>query len=125
VASENVELVRRGWEHLDRTGEIDPELLDPEVEWGTLLETYHGPDGVREWVQTLNESFEDLRVELEEAAEVGDQVVSVAVVRGRARLTGIDGEVRFANLWTFSEGRVVRCESFQTLDEAMRAAEGD
>jgi hypothetical protein len=33
MSQENVEIVRRGYEHANRTGEPDYNLFDPDVQW--------------------------------------------------------------------------------------------
>jgi hypothetical protein len=48
MSRENVELVRRGYEHLNQTGELDLRLFDPEVvldnsNAGFDAAVYHGP----------------------------------------------------------------------------------
>jgi ketosteroid isomerase-like protein len=53
MSQENVELVRRSLEHVNRTGEPLWEVLDPEIEWiidptGLLAGTYRGHEGVKE-----------------------------------------------------------------------------
>ena len=125
MPSENVELLRRAWDHFNRTGEVDLDLIAPEVEWRTQIESYRGHEGVRQWQGTFEEAFENGRIEPEEIIDAGgDRVLSVTSMRGRARLTGMDMELQFVALWTFRDGRIVKVDSFETKEEALRAAGG-
>jgi hypothetical protein len=38
MSEENVELVRRGYEHFARTGEPDASVYSPDVEWHSAVE---------------------------------------------------------------------------------------
>ena len=40
MSEENVEIVRRGYEHYDRTGEADSSTLDPEDVYGVSRRTF-------------------------------------------------------------------------------------
>ncbi len=57
MSQENVELVRRGYEHFIATGEFAPEIADPELVWDMSTfrgwperQTYAGLDAAREFM---------------------------------------------------------------------------
>ena len=86
MSEENVEILRRGYEHYNRTGEADYSLLDPDVIYDVSRRTfdphtYHGHDGVREFTARMREQWATMRLEPREFVPTGDQaVVSVRLV---------------------------------------------
>ena len=55
----------------------------------------------------------------EEALDKGDDVVIVLRHRMVASHSGIELQDRFAQVWTFRDGKVVRYRGFPTKDEAL------
>jgi ketosteroid isomerase-like protein len=102
------------------------DLLDPEVEWNTFTFApfwqHRGHDGVRAWLEDVAGTFGELRVEPEEFVDGGDTIVVVSTMRGRGKGSGIEAEQPLLSVWTFEAGRVVRHDSFQDREEALRAA---
>jgi ketosteroid isomerase-like protein len=87
MSQENVEVVRRGFEALDREGVaglfgVIDEVADPEVEVravGRLPDVgnvVRGPDAVKTWLAGLFGPFE-IHVEADEFIDAGDAVVVV------------------------------------------------
>jgi ketosteroid isomerase-like protein len=127
MGSDNVELVRHGYEDLARTGEIDLALIDPEVEWdnsGAIFDgaVYHGHEGVRAFFERSREMWDHQRFEPQEFIEgADDRVVVVQRIRSVGR-DGIETIARNAVVLTLREGRIVHMKSFQTKAEALAAA---
>ena len=127
--SEQVELVRRGYELFNR-GDIEAalEMLHPEIEWHTYIvpgpggATYHGHDGVRELWAEAQRIFGDFRNVPEQMFEAGDRVVVFVRVEGVGTKSGAPVEARIAHLQTIRDGKLIRVESFGDRDEALRAA---
>jgi ketosteroid isomerase-like protein len=123
MSEENVEIVRRNYEQLSRTGKPDLDSTDAAVEFDFAWMEGRGADA---WIRAIDEwreTFDAWDIEPREFSEGGpDQVV--AIVRDRARpkgsATSIDNE--FAHLWTLLDGRVVRFQAFTTKAEALEAA---
>jgi ketosteroid isomerase-like protein len=126
--SEILRVLDRGYKMIWREGRMEEALrgLDEGFEWvvpehpeGSVR---HGPDSViaffREWL----EPFDDLDIEweLREAGE--ERALAVIQMTGRGRESGVPVEMRFAQLWTFRDGRAVRMVLHYDLDEARRAA---
>ena len=68
MSEENVELVRRGYEHFAQTGEADLSVYSPDVEWHNtaedpFAEPFHGVEGVRRLIQEVRESLDDFRTD--------------------------------------------------------------
>jgi ketosteroid isomerase-like protein len=108
--------------------ELDMSLLDPEVTYqDTVLpdhvgETYRGHDGVARATGRWLEPYEGLTIELERIVGMGERLVSIHRVKGRARYTGIEAEGPVAYLWVFRDGKVIHFRSFRDPEEALEAA---
>jgi hypothetical protein len=96
---------------------IEMSFFDPEVVYeDTILpdhgdEAYHGHEGVIRAARRWIEGSEWLQIELEEIRGDGDHLLSIQIVRSRARHSGIELPVRFAYDWTFRDGKVVHFKS--------------
>jgi uncharacterized protein len=121
VSAENVELVRRTWESFNERGELDLSVIDPDVEWITLMETHHGHEGVREWTANVTESLDELAIDMHELIDAGDNVIAVATIRGRGRTGGVPAELGFASVFEFRGGKLVRMDSFPDRASAVAA----
>jgi ketosteroid isomerase-like protein len=90
MSEENVDLVRRGYEHFARTGEADASVYAPNVEWHSAAadpgqEVFRGVEGVNQLIAEVREAMEDFRTEPFEFLDAGDYVVAGLVHRGRGR----------------------------------------
>jgi ketosteroid isomerase-like protein len=129
VSAAHIDVVRRGYEAFNG-GDIDAALveLDPEVEWHTYIVpgpgggVYRGHDGVRELWSDAKKIFGGFRNEPEEIFDAGDHVVAFVRVVGVGVRSGVAVQARIAHLYTFRDGKVLRVESFEDRDAALRAA---
>ena len=123
-----MEIVRRALENHERTGEYDDSFLDPEVVWDVSRSpfpdagVYHGLDGVRDWFQGLTDAFGHVQYEVEKLHDGGEQVVMLLRISGRGPSSGIEVDYRFAPVFTFRDGKVVRMDRFDGWAEAREAA---
>ena len=123
------ETVLYGYESFN-AGDIEASLtsLDPAIEWHTYIVpgpgggTYHGHDGVRELWSDAQRIFGGFKNIPEEMFESGDRVVAFIRVEGVGVKSGIAVQARIAHVHTFRDGKVIRVESFEDRDEALRAA---
>ena len=127
MSQENVEAVRRGYEHYARTGEPDYSAFDSEIVYDWSRRTfdpavYHGHAGVREGMAVLRQQWATVRVEPEEFVDAGDDVVVSVRLVGIGKQSGAETTGHAAHVWTFREGKVVRHTVFQTMAEALKAA---
>jgi ketosteroid isomerase-like protein len=82
-----------------------------------------GRDAMRRYNEELLEIFEDIVLEPEEIIDAGeDRVVVVLRMTCRARLSGVETELRFAVLCVLRDGRIVRGREYATKEEALEAA---
>ena len=117
----------------DLVGE-DPEafysIFDERVEFntGNLFpdgETYRGVDGVREFFRTWVGTFHDWGFEVEEVLDIGDSVVILLHQWGRGKGSGAEVELRFWQVWTFEDGKVIRCIAHPDKADALEEARGE
>jgi hypothetical protein len=123
MSRENVEIVRRGYDAYDQ-GDIDAvlETFHPDIEWKQVEQpnAVHGHSGVlRAWEEWSEPFEEDLRAEVQELIDAGDQVVAVVRHRGSGRESGIEVDMRTYLVYTVSEGKVVRMVEYLTKEEAL------
>jgi ketosteroid isomerase-like protein len=127
--SAHIELIRRG-QLAFKDGDMSPMRphLSPDVEWGSvdafpgLRDTYHGPDGVDEWMATVRSSFEDFEVTLERVIRDEDEFAVVAEhLRGVGRESGAEVEMAICSVYWFRDGKIFRRRGFTTEDQALAA----
>jgi uncharacterized protein len=127
MSQENVEIVRRGYELYNRTGEADYDVLDPEIVYDVSRRTfdplvYHGHEGVREFLALIREQWATIRLEPQDFVDGGDEVVVSIRLVGVGKVSGVETTANAAHVWTFREGKIVRQTTFQTMSEALEAA---
>lgn len=126
--SANVERARRGIDAFNR-GEREGLLrfFHPELEIVDLPQvveerTKRGLSGLERWLASMDEIWEELRIEPEEFIEPDeDHLLVVARFRGRGRGSGIEIDQRVNTVYTLREGRVVRMDTYPTTEEALAA----
>ena len=130
MSQENVEIVRRVYDALERPDDAVRALWHPDVEfdvsrdiWGAVVGGggYHGVDGVRSWMLDLYAAWEKMELKCEELIDAGERVISVLSARGRGRASGIELEYHPAGVWTLRNGEIVRVVWFPTRKEALEA----
>jgi len=130
VSGDNLEIVKRSIEGFNASGvdRILP-LIHPEFEATTPPDlasepdTYRGHDGIRRWFDSFYEVMDDIRWDAHELHEVGDRVVVEFTLRARGKTSGLDFGQDAVMVWSFRDGKAMRIELFQTLNEAMAAAQ--
>jgi ketosteroid isomerase-like protein len=124
MSQENVEIVRRVFEALNRE-DLDAlvEAYDPEVEIETLmLGTYHGPEGARQAIEEGRRTLRGWRLDPSELIEARDSVIAIAHIRGAGQHSGIALGDLMALLFTIRNGLIIRQRSFRSKEEALEAA---
>jgi ketosteroid isomerase-like protein len=128
-------IVRQGSEAANRR---DFELLflgfDPEIELELpesliggyvppdLVGVHRGHDGYRRMWEGLIEAWEDLRLEPNEAIDLGDRLLLAGRVKGHGRQSGIFVDQPLFQLFTLRRGLVIRQRDFADRDQALEAA---
>jgi uncharacterized protein len=127
MSEENLEVVRRAYGAMD-TRDIETliELWDPSVEWipdESIGEPpVRGREHVIRYFEERAEMFGEIKTEIEEQWDAGDEVLAFIHVTGSGVSSGAGFDVRVAHLWTLRDGVLVRGEGFEDRDEALEAA---
>jgi ketosteroid isomerase-like protein len=135
MSQENVEIVRRSSEALNRAianGDVTPVLrdfLDPDIDWRAVegavddVGGMRGHDAVRRYFEDWSGLFDSLTLAPQEFTEVDDARVMVEQrLSGRAKHTGIETALTFFVIYTIREGRFVKVREYATREEALEAA---
>jgi ketosteroid isomerase-like protein len=148
MASENVEIVRRSFEALQRSlevhfsapgsiadalnaGKLPPEFeqlfsrLDPDVEWNTAFAglSFHGHQGCAAGWDWLFEVADDFRVSLTDVVDLGGDRVMAAldrVLKGKG--SEIEVSAPMFSVVTLRNGLIIRMDEYSTRAEADAAA---
>jgi ketosteroid isomerase-like protein len=129
MSEENVEIVRRTFEQLEKGG-VEAALrflasdvvLYPFPEWVEASE-YRGHDGIRRVLAVWTENFDDFTMELQELRDTGDRVVALYEQSGRIKGSGVRVRQPVGGVFgDFRDERIGEASFFQTWDEALEAA---
>jgi ketosteroid isomerase-like protein len=125
----NIEVVRRGYEHFAAHGDVLVEIAGPDFVWDMShfggwpeQQTYEGVEGTRAFLQAWSDTWDDWRLEVASMHEAGDKVVAIVHQSGRSKTTGLQVEMKFAQVWTVRDGVETRMDMYQDLSAAMRDA---
>ena len=128
MSQENVAVVRAIHEALAR-GESPATLglLDPDIEYvnppGAVEPgTRRGIAAYEDAVRSMLEAFEDVRIEVREIIDAGDQVVVLATYTARGRSSGAQRQNEDGYVWTVRDGRATSFEWFHSQGDALQAA---
>ena len=100
-----------------------------EIEWRAIegapddVGPMQGEERLRRYYGEWFELFDDIHNEVCEQHDVGDRAVLAIRVTARARSTGMPLELNYAMVVELEDGRIRRGREYQTLDEALRAAQ--
>jgi ketosteroid isomerase-like protein len=142
MSEENVALVRAVWEPLaganlagiDWSADFIRDTLDraysPDIQLRTLeiplgldiSDSYHGLDGLVEYLRAWLEPFSEYHVENLDYIEAGDCVLVPSRQWGIGRGSGIRTELELTTLCELRDGRIVRVHQYDTLEDAQKAA---
>ena len=87
-----------------------------------LDDVYVGRDAVMKASRHYWGTWDGYRLDADELIDAGTSVVLVLRERGRGKGSGAPFDRRFAQIWTFLRGRVVRWEVFPDRAAALEAA---
>ena len=84
---------------------------------------YRGPDAVEHWIAAVDESWEELRVELEGGVrDGGDRVLVLGRIHGQGRESGAPIDVVAAAVAYFRDGLITTLHNYTNPAEALEAA---
>ena len=129
MSQENAENVRRSYAALNLaivSGDIAPFLLefcDPGIEYEPVEESLvvQGHEQLGEYFRRFYDVWEEFRWELEEVIDAGDSIVSAALLKGRARASGIEITQRLFLVADVLGSKIVRLREYLDRQEALEA----
>src|SRR6478672_5618024 len=126
MSRENVELARRGVEHVMQTGEPLWEMADEdyEIHDHDLLDAreYRGRAGWARWLQDWGEAIAEYSVEPEEFIDADDEhVILVLRLYATGRGSGVKVERRDAMVFTIRNGKGVRLDYYNSKQQALES----
>ena len=128
MSLENVEIVRRRYEHLAATGEYLPEAHAPDFVWDMSKfrgwpeqQTYEGVEGARVFLRDWLEAWDDWELEVEAFHDAGDKVVAIVRQRGQSKTSGLPVDMAFGQVWTVRGGKSARMEMYADPVQALKA----
>lgn len=128
MSQEHIEVVRSIVDAIARRNFAEAgSRFDPRAEWHNTSSfpgpaTCTGVDAIVGHWKTLFEDFELDGMEIEEMMDTGDSVVVQLHTSGRGRASGAPIDTRWASLYRFRDGKVVRVDVFGEYGRALTAA---
>ena len=127
MSRENVEVVQRCHERFNH-GDIDGflSLCAQDIEFHDLPDlpgsgVFIGHEAIRDWRAQLYDAFPDAHFEAEDVIDAGDCVVVVTHGSAHGKSSGVSAEIRFTNVWTLRDGKVIRIVSYADHADALEA----
>jgi len=127
MSQENVEIVRRLYEAMNR-GDWEAAFAHAShgIEWETDPRhpkpgVYSGQAAFRQFVEDMEDPFEQSVQEPERFFARGDHVVAFVKIRRKLSGSTANLEIRIGELWTFRNGLLVRGQGFGEREKALEA----
>jgi ketosteroid isomerase-like protein len=127
MSQENVEVVRRIYEQLNR-GDVEgvvelchDDFLMDMSERVFNPDTYRGQDGIRRFYDGVTDAWESYLWNVEETRVRGDSVVAMLHCQGQSREGGPRVDWRVAWLWKLQRGRAVTVRFYRDRGKALEA----
>ena len=124
----NVEVVRRGYEQFQATGQFVEGIVTADFVWDMSnflgwpeQQVYEGVEGARSFLGDWAAAWDDWEFEVEALHDAGDRIVAVMRQRGRSKLTGAPVEMSLAQVWTLRDGKEARMDMYSDPAEALQA----
>jgi ketosteroid isomerase-like protein len=128
MSEENVNIIRRGAALLDaRELSAFYELFHANVVYRNRADepevrVYQGLEEFQGYITSWLDMFEDLRIEVLECIDLGEQVISVEALHSKGGASGAEVRGVYVYVWTFRDGLIVDGREYATKQEALEAA---
>jgi ketosteroid isomerase-like protein len=128
MSLENIEIMRRVFDAFNRhDAEAGRGVLAADVEWEIAIGApddglYRGPDGVRQWFRAWTADFDEIRYEVNELTDAGDDVFAAVVAVARGRKSRLETRREFFAVYTLRDRLIVRAQVFSDRLSALAAA---
>ena len=100
----------------------------PEIEWiltdpaGEPQQSIKGIDAVREMLEDWQSMFSDYELGVDRVIDAGDRVVLLCWQRGRGDQSATPVAMKFAQVLTVRDGKIVLTVNYTNRDKALEAA---
>jgi ketosteroid isomerase-like protein len=128
MSQENIDFLREGYARFN-AGERTAELWfwHPDAEYHAAREdpdvaVHQGIDAIRRQFASWVDAYPDLKIEILEARDSGDQVFLWVRFIGHGASSGIPLEMEMAHVYTLREGKAARVVEFSDREQALAAA---
>jgi ketosteroid isomerase-like protein len=129
MSRENVDIVRNSLKAFADGGLEDAaEFWHPDINWRAMegavddVGEIRGTEAMRRYAHDWLDTFDDVALVPEELLDLGDdRVVAVQHLTGRARLSGVETELRYAVVYTLHDDKIVRGQEYGDRQEAIEA----
>lgn len=99
-------------------------LTDPEVDWHSAFALggrYRGHDGLRQYIQDMNDAWDIVRLDVDDELAIGNVVVFVGHIQVRGKGSGVENRAEAGYVLRFREGRAISFRPFMDPEEALAA----
>ena len=83
--------------------------------------TYHGPDGVRQWLRDIRANFDRFETRFSDVRDLGDRVLALGVLHLRGKGSGVEMEQPVGNVWELRDGKATRMHFYGSHSDALEA----
>ena len=126
MSQENVEVIRRGYEHYEATGEPIWEDFAETIEIRDHQSPdqgyYVGHEGFQRWIDDWSAAWTEWSIEVEDIVEAGDSVLVLIHHTARGSSSGLDLDSHDGILYGFRDRKVVTLDYYTGREHALEAA---
>jgi ketosteroid isomerase-like protein len=132
MSQENVELIRRVFDIFNRVGasgdltelvQVQREFADPAIEYTPVVEGVRicGHEDLLGYWQRWFEPWDEIRWDIEEVIDAGEQVIAVLTIVARGKGSGMEITGRAFPVFDVRDGKIARVREHLMRDEALAA----
>jgi ketosteroid isomerase-like protein len=115
----------KSWNRRDLAGVL--RIMDPEIQFEHRLAafqegTYVGLEGVSAFLADFAENFDTWEIDCRDVRDLGDTVLALGINHATGKGSGVETELPFAVVASFSKGRITHYIDFGDKEEALEAA---
>jgi ketosteroid isomerase-like protein len=115
----------KSWNRRDLAGVL--RIMDPEIQFEHRLAafqegTYVRLEGVSAFLADFAENFDTWEIDCRDVRDLGDTVLALGVNHATGKGSGVETELPFAVVASFSKGRITHYIDFGDKEEALEAA---
>ena len=82
-------------------------------------QVFRGRDGLKRWIASIREIWDEWRMEQERSIPAGDRIVVLVRIVARGGLSGVGLDRETAHIWSIADDHVTKCEVYFDRSEAL------